>query len=485
MLSLMCCMSRVTRMLRQSGAMALAALALAQLATPAVAGEFSPPLPLPTPEGEGWTLAVSDRGEAVAVSESGEEEWCAGWPRPPLGRLVLLRILPSGRIEPVQSAAVPGFFHYDGRPTAAVDDQGRVAVGLSFEDGTSPSGCEYHDSDCCRAVAFATATATRGPVVQVLRPRRSEIEGLGTDPLEVPEVALQHGRLTVVWPQGRGEGIDERVDLEQAAGPFGAPIKTAVLATVPGSAEDLTLVGTPTPFLGWISDRLLGDGRTTSRVYGVAGTKRGLLTRHQPSRDPVGFGDAVFGTFATDAQGSVAFVYSMSREFAANAGSIMMLTSTGGRRFSAPRTIAHVVEGHGAFVMGDHGRALLLWQDEAGRTFALRGTARGRFGKWQYVGRQGPVLPEFDHAGTFIDSKGRAVVVYNRSAPSPAHPAEAVVASGAWGHSFSRPRRLGPRGCRYGPVQEDTSTLAVSPDGHALIPLECAHERMYVVRYAP
>ena len=123
--------------------MVVALLAAMTSTSSALAGTFSRPVLLPEKAGEEapWHFAVNDRGQAVAVT-------------PAAGGARVYAIGASGRVGRSWLVRLPGGYG-PSEESVALDDRGRIAVAISYSDG-SVVAHEEHENGCCMHVAIAT-----------------------------------------------------------------------------------------------------------------------------------------------------------------------------------------------------------------------------------------------------------------------------------------------------------------------------------------
>jgi hypothetical protein len=446
----------------------------------ALAGGFSAPVPLEGAlAGHAWHLAVNDRGEAVAVSISQGQGYCTGESLPAPGQVVLQRVGNSGLIGQPQTLTMPGFFNIadSQEPSVTLDDSGHVAVGLVYQDGTSPSSCEPHSRECCAQAAIVTWQLGSGtPTLQVLSPPRGA-PGFYQGATGPPEVVIHHSTVTALWAREAGEpgGESELARLEQAFGRFGAPLHTAGLTTTPLRISARTLAPGASPFASWLG----WSGRYGSEVgmlYTAAASPSGMLERVEHSRRVLGVGGEEIG-FANDDEGDTVFAYEPVSNTEKN-NEVVIVSSARGRPFSHRRVVARVPGlALPRLAAGGH-RALLLTWTESNRIYAQSGSVFGPFGKPAYIGR------EEGSRDAFLDSRGRAVIVFDRPVGHRHGLWEELAVIGQPARPFGRPDRIAPL-LGGGVLGFGPTLAAVSPDGHAVILVEGEGGREYMIRYTP
>lgn len=452
-----------------------AALSTAALLLPPVAqaGGFEAPVLLSNVgANRELYVAINDRGDGVEAYIDETATYCQGTPLPAAGRLVVQRLTASGLTGQPWMLAIPGYFPSD-RASVAIDDQGHVAIGLLFNDWTSPSSCEPHSQSCCARAAVATWQLDGGPpALQVLSGAES-----GREPLDPPTVIVAHSRVTAVWT--RGEDFEPAwTQVEQAVGQFGAPLRTAAVATTPSEIGEVALVAGTDTAVSWLGWSSADASRATPELYTAVGSPGGLL-RRQTGGVRLLHLTLGFRTFADNGGRETVFAYVPGDPFQ-KTNEILTMTSIAGRAFSHRRVIGSIPEGvEPSLVAGDHRSLLLVWSGYSGRIFAERGSVFGPFQRPIYIGK---TTDAGNAPGSFIDSHGAVVIVYTAHR----HATDELLAVTAQpGRRFSRPQRIAPslRACRFGLGESDS--IVRSPDGHALVRFACQDKREYVIPYAP
>jgi hypothetical protein len=458
-----CCRTHMRRPGCSLGLSILLSAVVALLPTAALAGRFSAPVRLPgpsEPEPEyvtKWRFAINDRGQAVGVSA-------------PVSGVVARTVAQSGRIGPPTPLTVPG--ERDSlEQSIALDARGRVVVGLLYDDGTHQGSPEPHSASCCSRVAIASwQLGTPPPVPQILSPQQSASMGFAHHALEPPSIVIGPSVITALWAIGDEE--HSKTQLEEAFGRFGEPLHTAELAREVFS--ELSLTAHLGPFASWVG----GNGEE-AKLYTATGSPTGLLKPRTHSQMLPGHRGALGPGFASDDEGDTMFSY-MPGSGENHRNKVVMLSSTAGGQFSHRRVIASVPAETGLSLVGGGRRSLLLVWDEAGpdRLFAQRGSVFGPFGRPEYIGKE-------EYASeAFLDSRGRAVIIYERRAPHHHDVRELLAVIAQPGRRFGLPHRIAPplRGCQLEPEGQPITT---SPNGHAIILLECEDGRQYIIRYTP
>jgi hypothetical protein len=363
----------------------------------AVAGSFSKPVRLPT-KGEEWQFAVNDQGEAVGVHGS-------------TTGAVVVQLGRSGRIS--RSWLVRAPIHTEWvDPYVALGNQGRIAVGILYDDGQQEPGPEYHGGPgCCDHVAIASwILGERPPVAQAVSPPLAAATDLAHQPNPPILMTIAGSTITALWKRGSdpepGEG-----QIEEAFGQVGKPLQTAKLLTVPhGFAYlDLHLEPDGRPVASWIDD---GDTIRTviGSLTGAFGTP--MHFQHIPTVSETSIAQAEAVGFTHDDEGDTIFIYISGDPEGPQ--KLMMMTSTYGSLFSRPREVASLPPetDQASFVAGGHRSLLALWTHTQGSTEHLearRGSVFGSFGR-QFQVETTPYTGEGVATG-FIDSYGRSVVI--------------------------------------------------------------------------
>ena len=320
-----------------------------------------------------------------------------------------------------------------------------------------------------------------------------------------PVLVVGPGALTVLWVRAdtlaESEEQENESDndpqpnetqLEEAYARLGEPLHVKRLVTVPKGIYRLhmSLAADGTPVASWIED---GNKLVSARGEPDGDVSRQMHVRFMPKLTLVqGFGFAPFD------EDSLAYFSNIPRH---QQSRLMLMTSSAGQRFSPPRrlgAIQQAVEPHLGVQanpevevkVARRGRSLLaVWV----RTFGLccgqehlhvrRGSISGHLGPAQTLGL-GDVLQ-----GAFIDEHGRSVIIYRQLTRHPhrTFASETFAVTALPGHRFGRPLALFPHNhC------EPTLTVrwlqepivAISPNGHAIIPLDCENVD-YFVGYTP
>jgi len=426
----------------------------------AFAGGFSAPVRLPRfPEGEyAWSFAVNNRGQTLAAADN------RVYPVGPTGRL--------GR--PWTFLAADG--HPEGITSLALDDQGRVAIGLSYNDLSEVPEIAEHNSTCCWHAAVASwELGTGAPVVQDLEPAggqtsRNDEAQLG------PEVAIGPTALTALWT----EGGSSEAHLEEASGAPSEPLHEHQLTSAANGIQAIHLTLSPggDPLAAWRLD--------TDEIATVKGSTSGKLPNPPPPQKAPGFTQdkgqqqepPVTGEFSSDPQGDTLFTY-LTGTFASHRRSALAMTSTNGRQFRRPRLLVRLGPGANTptIVTGGNRALLLFWSCIAeihtcASTWARRTAIFGPLTAPLEVGA---------HPEGFIDSHGRTVIAYTRN-----HGIEAITAQP--GKPFGAPHRISPPNsyCQVGPAGEGGESPQPSRNGAAIFYYSCeSTERQYLIRYTP
>ncbi len=458
------------------------------VAAPASAGFSAPVFVGSSQAGSGWdasSLAVNDAGEAVAAYPEEVSQWCSGEPRPQPGGLVLQALGRTGTVGPPESVRVPGWFG-GGVGSMSLDDAGRVAVGATFSDWTSPSGCEPHSFGCCSRVAVTTWRLGHGPPrLAVLAPRRTRLEEAATEALGTPSVLVDRGTVTAVWPVGvpEGGGVGpERSFIEEAHGPFGGRLRGAVLATAGGNLGTVGLFDLGGPFAFWISTYNGYDSHArkvveTTVLHTATGPPGGFLTRLQH-----GFGvpDSE-ADVVKDGDGDVVIGMDVLQEPHARESYLIFRKPPRGRFGLRERLQVGGQVERASIAAGGRDTVILVEQHYDGGVYVRRGSLNAPFGAPVYLGGTSPEADQ--QPEVFVDRRGRAVVVFTRRQHG--LPTEVVAATALPGRAFSNARAIAPSlpGCEAVPA-EGPARATTSDDGHAVILIAC-DERRYVVFYSP
>ena len=369
----------------------------------AFAGGFSAPVRLPRfPEGEyAWSFAVNDRGQALAAADN------RVYPVGPTGRL--------GR--PWTFLAADG--HPEGITSLALDDQGRVAIGLSYDDLSEvPEIAEHNSTGCWHAAVASWELGTGAPVVQDLEPAggqtsRNDEAQLG------PEVAIGPTALTALWT----EGGSSEAHLEEASGAPSGPLHEHQLTSAARGIQAIHLTLSPggDPLAAWRLD--------TEEIATVKGSTNGELPNPPPPQKAPGFTQdkeqqqepPVTGEFSSDPQSDTLFTY-LTGTFASHRRSVLAMTSTNGGQFRRPRLLATLgPEANTPTIVTGGNRTLLLFWSCIAEIHACTSTWARRTAIF------GPLTAPLEvgaHPEGFIDSHGRTVIAYTRN-----HGIEAITAS--------------------------------------------------------
>jgi hypothetical protein len=453
--------------------------ALAASAAPARAGTFSPPFPLP--HGHEWHFAVNDRGEGGAVTASNTGP-------------VFYPLSPKGGIGAPTPLLIPETLLMSYPPlegSVAIDDRGRVAVGLLFKDATEPpSEVEHGGTGCCGRVALASwLLGAPPPVAQLLSPKQSPRSGRRHQVFEAPGVVLGPSATTMLWtreeeprpfepPERPSEGEANETQVEEASGADVNRLGLRTLITAPAGVAltHLSLDPSGHPIASWLE---WGD-----RLLSVRGDRTGALDGPIRVR-PIPRLTVAEG-FANNGQADHVFAYFSdfhNREWSR----LMIMSSRDGGRFGAPRRIALIHNAIEATLAG-RGRSLVAVWDRShnfvdeGHLYVARGDVTGRFRPPQALGTGS--LPH-----VFVDSHRTTVIVYRRPVPGAPGEMEIVAVTARPGHRFGAPRRLSPglrevEGINGAPL--GSSPITPSPDGHAAFDITCeAGQRDYLIRYSP
>ena len=225
----------------------------------------------------------------------------------------------------------------EGVTSLSLDDRGRVAVGLSYNDFSDVPEETEHNSICCWHAAVASWELGAGsPVVQSLEPAgrhpsRSDEALLG------PEVAIGPTALTALWTEGGGS----EAHLEEASGAFGQPLQEhQIMSALKGiQSIHLSLAPNGDPLAAWRVN--------TDEIGTVEGPTSGELPNPPPAQKAPGFTQdkeqqqepAVDGEFSSDLQGDTVFTY-LTGNFASHSRTVLAMTSTNGGSFRRPRLLA-------------------------------------------------------------------------------------------------------------------------------------------------
>jgi hypothetical protein len=453
------------------GAGALACLLVLSSPNAAAAG-FSSPAALPPSNDEDWSFAVNERGVGGAVT--GTQTGASFYPLSADGQLG----------EPVALSA-PGGFPVVAH-SLAVNDQGEVALALVYMDDTVPfSEVEHSGRGCCRRVAVASWQLGRQPPpLQDLSPRQS---GNG-NPLQVfsaPSLLLGNSTLTALWTrEDENEFEPDRIKtrLIEAYGRFSEPLHTKQIASAPRGIPlrqlSLALDGTPTA--SWLEDR--------DKLIGVEGHADGSLSGTRRIRRVAHLSVAKgFATETGDPERTL-FSYFTDLPGRGERARLNTIERQPGRPFGPARTVATIAGATSASFAASPGGVLAMWEKD----FSFSGDDH-LYVKPRTLSAQRPRTESLglgQNATGFIDSRGRAVVIYirprTRSAP------EALLATVAEpGQRFAAPQPLAP-GLGHCQLEHqeafDPPPPAISRDGHAEIVITCetpAGRNEYVVRYTP
>jgi len=474
----------------------MTAACLVLAAPPARAGTFSPPIRLPgQPNLTEWHFAVNDSGEGVAVrgSITGEE------------------------VYPVSTAGTPGSPIEVAMPrpccqlpaSIAISRDGHVALGVTYFDGTSeePYCTEHCGWGCCAQVATASWRLGQPPPSAAQTIRQNVPPSVPHQIVREPVLVVGPGALTVLWvradtlaesEEGEVESDNDpkpnETQLEEAYARFGEPLHVKRLVSVPKGIYrlHLSLAADGTPVASWIED---GNKLASARGAPDGDLSGQMHVRFMPKLTLVqGFGFAPFD------EDTLIYASNIPRH---QQSWLMLMTSSAGQWLSPPRrlgTIQQAVKHHlraqedpevEAKAARRGQSSLAVWV----RTFPFgsccgqehlhvrRGTISGHLGPAQTLGL-GDALQ-----GAFIDEHGRSVIIY-RQLTRHSHgtfSGETFAVTALPGHRFGRPVALFPHHhC------EPTVTVrglqepivAISPNGHAIIPLDCENAD-YLVGYTP
>ena len=449
-------------------ATALVSLAMAMMLAPgyALAATFTKPVLLPGrgSEERAWHFAVNDRGQAVAVTGS------------PHGTLIY-PIRSSGRIGRPWLLRIPGGYSPDAE-SVTVDDRGRIAVALTYDDGSYVPK-EEHDVGCCLHAAIATwQLGAQPPMAQVISlPDEPQAPSLGE--LEVPQVVIGPHAVTALWTTGGASdnlGDVYAGNVDEAFGPFGSTLRSSVLIRAPHgiAAFHLALASNGRPVASWISNR-------RHRLGSVIGSPTGALP--SPTHTQTVPHLSIEVGLSSDIRGTTAFTYWGTNH------TLMMMVSNAGGHFYGPRTLVRAVPtGGDAKVVLGGGELLATWgclepstrcQNHA---HARRGSLSGSLGRVF-------TLPEqTGNPAGFIDKQRRTVLVYDSPDGIAAITASA---GGAFSHAQQVARHLRQCGLdddsatyNVHSLQEEPS-YAASANGNAIVGVRCEELSEYLVRYTP
>jgi hypothetical protein len=448
-------------------------------ASSALAGTFSAPIALPGPT-EGWHFAVNDHGEGGAVRGS------------ELGA-TFYSLTSGGSLGSPVAIAIPGklSLSFPSREQSiAIDSQGRVVVGLLYKDGTFSAECpqiEHCGVGCCGRVAIADWRPGQvPPVAQVLSPRQSADAGYSHQVFSAPSLLIGPSAITALWTReepevpesSANEPEPNQTQLVAASGRFGKPLRVKRVITAPRGVSNthLSVLGSGNPFASWVEDG--------NKLFGVVGVHSGALLGAKEIRQIPRVSE-VEG-FANDGGPETLLAYfSDSRNH--HLSRLMMMRSSAGHGFSAPREIISIHEASEAMLARRGHFVLAVWAnvphiDEADHLYVQRGSVSGRFGAPQALGLG-------SNAQAFVDARGQSVIIYRRPVPG-SSANEAVAVTAAPGKRFGPPRPLVPndKDCEpTGGGPFDGQPLALSPDGHAVFSVTCeaAQREQFLIRYTP
>jgi hypothetical protein len=447
-----------------------------------VAGTFSAPQPLP-PGNASWHFAVNDRGEGGAVRS--------------FERGALFYALSADGLGAPAPLAIPddplGGFALE--QSIAIDSQGRLALGLLYEDRTAPSEGQtgHENGGCCSRAAVARwRLGEVPPVTQVLSPRQSAGAGFNHQG-SLPLVTIGPRAVTALWVRGgyasRPPEIGEEPEngeaqVMEAYGAFGQPLRVRRLATVYTEIflPHLSLAGDGSPVATWLqAGYRLHDGY---RLVSVKGHPTGDLRGVKHSRAISG--RATVQGFAEGSQGDPVLAYSFPSHHHAHE-LLLMLHSRPGHRVGRAKQIALTPYEAFGWRLSVRGHSLLAgWERALGhvftRLYVKRGGLGGRLGRVESLG-----LGEDPHA--WFDARGNAVVVYDRPVGRNPDVRELVAVTGAPGRRFGKPTPLLPnlskKECDLYDGAEPVP-IPTSPDGHAVFYVRCSEPAdQYLIRYTP
>jgi hypothetical protein len=451
--------------------------------TAALAGSFSAPVRLPTKFAE-WRFAVNDRREAVGVY--GSEEG-----------IVVVQLGRSGELRRSWLLQVPPHVGYP-FASVALGERGKIAVGVSYNDGQLKDSEEPHGPPgCCQRIAISSWRLGQSPpAAQAVSPTLNAANALYGQPFEAPLMVVGGSTVTALWTRG-GTGPLEpfapqdetgEAQIEEAFGQLGAPLHKAKLLTVPNGVRfpDLHLAPSGRAVASWVDDAEI--------IRTVTGLRSGALRRSIHFQQIHGlctsFPEVCPGIgFTHDDQGATVFAYLSGPEEGAER--LMTMTSTSGARFTRPRAIASIPPKSSEISLYAGGRRALLaiFNHKPGENQhleALRGSVFADLGAPAQVDE----TPYSDNKlNGFVDSRGRSVIVH--PAPVPNHPTEfeLVAFSAQSDRPFGATQRIAPALANYG-LGGAAEPIATSPHGDAVFDVTDDEEgeqrrRQYLIRYTP
>jgi hypothetical protein len=370
---------------------------------------------------------------------------------------------------------VPGGFEAN-IDSITLDDKGQAAVSLNYSDGSRVG--VYKNPGCCSHVAVASwQLGAAPPVAQALEVPGTHQYNEGE--LGAPAVAIGPSSVTAVWTAGAPmlEEVCRPCDqqLDEAFGPFGGTLtaKQVIDASRGIQSVHLTLDRTGKPVAAWRDN---SDDLDTAR-----GDYAGELARAAPPTRIPGYeeGDFLEDTeFTSDLNGHVVFGYVRQQ---GRRDSVVVMTSVDGSRFGSPRTIARVHPEPGALtvVAGGQGSLLAFWSCGP---YSERSSLTGRRGRI-FGALEAPFSVQFEPHDSepqgFIDSRGRAVLVYDREVGhEDLSVLEAITAEPE--RPFGLPQRIS-RSLKECKLEQAAS----SPSGTAIFACEQHAEQAYLLRYTP
>jgi hypothetical protein len=418
------------------------------------AGSFTPPIRTAFGQAEPWQFAVNSRGQAVAVRG-----------------LEVFPVDKKGHLGKPWEVKLPQAT-YIFETSVTMDSGGRIALGILYQDSTAPritGGKEGLPGCCLRAAVVTWRLGEKPPVAQSLSPPQDAASGEEHHALQAPLMVIGRKAVTALWTVGstrESEGYPElgEVEIEQAYGRFGSPLKSAEVSVAADGlfSPHLSLEQDGDPVASWLED--------TNKLGLVTGSSTGKLAgdirvQQVPELSrPAGMtsndeGDTVFAYFSRSSKTTSELRYMNSHD----AGP-----------FGPPRGIGLTGSEtpQGTVTAGGHHTLLAFWgsngEEERGKFLSMSG-AFGRSFK-----------PPGNSEG-FVDSDGRAVVVYDYDSP--------VAVTSDLGRPFTAPQEIGARlrGFALGAERDDEPPLPTSPDGHAILYFsrDETESEQYLVRYTP
>jgi hypothetical protein len=299
--------------------------------------------------------------------------------------------------------------------------------------------------------------------------------------LESPAVVIGPSSVTAVWTAGAPtlEEVCRLCDqqLDEAFGPFGGTLTGKQLIDAPRGIQSvhLTLDRTGKPVAAW---RENSDDLDTARGD-YAGE---LASAAPPTRIPsYEEGDSLehhATEITSDLDGRTIFGYVRQQ---GRRDSVAVMTSVDGSRFGSPRTIALVHQEPGAptVVAGGQGSLLAFWSCGPYSECSSLTGRRGRI----FGALEAPFSVQFEPDESeprgFIDSRGRAVLVYDHEVGHESFSVlEAITAEP--GRPFGHPQRIS-RSLKECKLEQ----AAPSPRGAAIFECQQHAEQAYLLRYTP